>query len=119
MAGYDKCSFGTTLVFWNQADADKWEPQAASIADRVDAIRQAHDLGIKTWVSLEPVIDPDQALTIIRALHPIVDHWKSGKINHNREVEHSVDWRTFKGQLLELLDGFEVDYYLKNSLRYV
>jgi len=37
--------------------------------------------GIKTWVSLEPVIDPEQAIELIRLLHPYVGHWKAGKIN--------------------------------------
>ncbi len=67
---YDRCRFGTTVVFRNQADASQWELNAPPVADRIQAIHQAHGRGIKTWVSLEPVIDPDQALELIQELHP-------------------------------------------------
>jgi hypothetical protein len=38
-------------------------------------------------VSLESVIDPEQALELIRLLHPYVGHWKVGKINYKKELE--------------------------------
>jgi len=77
---YEKFSFGTTLIFTNQDDADKWEPNAAEIDFRIEAIKKARNKKIKTWVSLEPVIDPKQALQLIDKYHPIVDHWKIGKL---------------------------------------
>jgi DNA repair photolyase len=40
---------------------------------RIAAIKAAHEMGIRTWVSLEPVIDPDQALELIEQIHPFVD----------------------------------------------
>jgi DNA repair photolyase len=46
---YEKCSFGTTLVFASQQDADYWEPRAASIADRIETLKTAHQRGIRTW----------------------------------------------------------------------
>lgn len=113
---YPKARFGTTLVFHNQEDADAWEPNAASIDDRLEAIKQAHDRGIKTWVSMEPVIDPEQALALILGLHPKVSHWKVGKINYNKEVESKVDWIAFREDAKALLDSLGADYYLKDSL---
>jgi len=110
---YPKARFGTTLVFWNQKDADEWEPNAPTIADRVKAIKEAHDRGIPTWISLEPVIDPDQALEIIRELHPIVGHWKVGKLNYKNL---DVNWLQFRERVSSLLDSLGADYYLKNSL---
>ena len=92
------------------------EPGAATIEDRVTAIDDAHSRGIKTWVSLEPVIDPGQALQLIRQLHPIVDHWKIGKINYNKEIENKVDWLEFRSKVLNLLHSLGADYYIKNSL---
>jgi DNA repair photolyase len=113
LAEYDKARFGTTVVFTSQADADKWEPYAPSIDDRIIAIKHAHDRGIKTWVSLEPVIDPKQALGLIRELHPIVDHWKIGKLNYRNLP---VDWIAFRGEVQALLNSLGADYYLKRSL---
>jgi len=116
LASYPKARFGTTLIFLNQGDAEHWEPGAASITDRVEAIRQAHERGIKTWISLEPVIDPAQALQIVRELYPIVDHWKVGKINYHHNIERAVDWAGFRLAVTALLDSLGADYYLKRSL---
>jgi len=116
LASYDKARFGTTLIFTSQADADKWEPYAASIQDRIDAIEQAYTAGIPTWVSLEPVIDPEQALELIRDLHKIIDHWKVGKINYFPEIEKQVGWIRFREDAETLLDSLGADYYIKKSL---
>ena len=108
--------FGTTLIFMDQTHADYWEPGAATIQDRISAIQQAHDRKIPTWVSVEPVIEPDQALKVIRELHPIVDHWKVGKINHWPDIERRHDWLQFREDARGLLDDLGADYYLKESL---
>ena len=60
LSNYPKARFGTTLIFTDQKDADYWEPGAASVSDRIKAIEIAHNKGIPTWVSIEPVIKPDQ-----------------------------------------------------------
>jgi DNA repair photolyase len=117
MEKYDKCSFGSTLVFTSQSDADYWEPCAAPLADRIEAIQIAHNKGMRTWVSLEPVIDPSQAIALVEQLHPVVDHWKIGKINHNKEAVSKVDWIGFRCEIVQLLDSLGADYYLKASLK--
>jgi len=116
LAGAGQAAFGTTLIFSQQPDADNWEPGAASLADRVAAIRAARQQGIPTWVSMEPVISPDQALQIVRQYHAIVDHWKVGKINHRPEIERSVDWLRFREDITGLFESLGADYYLKKSL---
>ena len=116
LRSFPKARFGTSIVFINQSDADYWEPGAATISNRIAAIEQAHGMGIKTWISLEPVIDPAQAIQIIKELHTIVDHWKIGKINHHKDLESEVDWVQFKTQTTTLLNSLGADYYLKKSL---
>jgi len=116
LKGYDKARFGTTLIFTEQADADYWEPEAASIKDRISAIKKAHFLGISTWVSIEPVIDPVQAIQLVRRLHPFVDHWKVGKINYHKEIENAVDWIRFRKEITDLFEEIGADFYLKKSL---
>ncbi len=115
LASYDRCRFGSTIVFTKQSDADRWEQNAPSIADRMTAIREAHARGIWTWVSLEPVIDPDQALALIEVLHPIVDHWKVGKLNYMKP-DRPVDWIGFRRVVTSILDSLGADYYIKKSL---
>lgn len=116
LSAYPKARFGTSLVFTNSFYSDHWEPGAASVQDRVKAIKTAHNMGIKTWLSLEPVIYPDQAIKIVKSLHPIVDHWKVGKINHNKKIEKSVDWVKFRNDITATLRNVGADFYLKKSL---
>lgn len=109
-------SFGTSLVWMDDSDRLRWEPQAAPVWRRVDAIRKADKRGIRTWVSLEPVVDPDEALAVIAELHCRVDHWKVGKLNGMPEVEKLVDWAKFHRDVVGLLEELGADYYIKKSL---
>jgi DNA repair photolyase len=43
--------FGVTLTFDNDTDSRKWEPGAALPGDRIAALKEAHNRGIRTWVS--------------------------------------------------------------------
>lgn len=113
---YDKCSFGTTLIFIHQNFANEWEPSAPTISDRIEAIKLARERGIKTWVSLEPVIDADQAIQVLAHLYKWVDHWKIGKVNYFSEIEKKWDWVDFREHATELLDAVGASYYFKRSL---
>jgi len=112
----EAASFGTTLVFTDQAAADVWEPGTASLADRVAAVKTAHQRGIPTWVSMEPVVVPEQAIDLVRRYHAIVDHWKVGKLNYFPEVEEKIDWRRFREDLIQTFKSVGAEYYLKKSL---
>ena len=62
---YPKATYGTTIHTLNEKTTREYEPYAATINERIHALRTAKELGIKTWVSVEPVIDPTEALNII------------------------------------------------------
>lgn len=59
---------GVTLTCVNEPDEKFWEPGAATLQDRLNLLEFAGDRGIKTWVSLEPVIYMEQTLELIRRL---------------------------------------------------
>ena len=111
---YPKCSIGQTIVFFDQASASHWEPNASRLSERFKLARDAHEMGIRTWVSLEPVIDPKQALTVVRLLHPYVDYWKVGPVNYVKDI--NVDWKKFKNDIEQLFQEVGADYYLKKEL---
>lgn len=113
---YPKARFGTSLVFEKHEMAQDWEPNARPVWNRSLALQEAKSLGMSTWVSLEPVIDPAEALKVIRKHHKVVDHWKVGKINYWPEIEKQVDWIAFREEVTELLDSLGADYYIKKSL---
>lgn len=109
-------SFGTSLSFATNIECERWEPKASTVGSRVWAIQNAKNKGIKTWVSVEPVINPKSALEVIRNLYNIVDFWKVGKINHNKELESAVDWKKFLDDVLELKAKYNLNLYVKTDL---
>ena len=108
---------GITLSFINDASRREWEPMASTVQSRLDILRKAHEMGIYTWVSMEPVIIPQEALEVIRQAHDYVDFWKVGKLNHNKEVERIINWPKFRDNATVLLDSFGSRYYIKEDLR--
>ncbi len=106
LESYPSTRFGSSLIFISQDDADRWEPGAAQVHDRVDAIGQAHERGIKTWVSLEPVIDSGQILDLIRELHTIVDFWY---------LIVDVKWSDFREDAVALLDSLGAEYHMNRG----
>lgn len=108
--------FGTTVCFMDEKLREEWEPGAPSIHSRLMAISEAHRRGIYTWVSVEPVIDPDEALRVMWVFKNAVDLWKIGKINHFPEIEKKYDWVDFRERVKARLEEFGANYYLKKSL---
>jgi len=119
-----KDAFATTMTLLDKTRSLEWEPNAALPADRVATIRAMHEAGIPTWVSLEPVIDPRDALTIIHETYRFVNLYKVGKLNYSEQLpDHlrrqvsGIDWYRFAKDVVCLLNDVKVPYYVKDSLR--
>ena len=108
--------FGTTMSCYDPKIQERWEPFAPSSHSRGLALNLAHDEGIQTWVSMEPVYDAESALDIIQVMHKDVDFWKIGKMNH-RKLD--IDWPKFRKDAVKLLDSLGAKYYIKKELREV
>jgi DNA repair photolyase len=108
--------FGVTLTNTEDSLSLKWEPGAALPEERINSLRTAHEKGIKTWVSLEPVLYPDVALDIIRQTYTFVDKFKVGILNYHPHSK-SIDWHVFANNVKDLLVELNCEYYLKNDLR--
>jgi len=110
--------FGTTLLFYSDPAGDEleaqWEPNAASVNNRIMAILEARNAGVYTWVSVEPVFFASQALHVIVQLRDVVDHWKVGKLNGNKWYEDRVDWLGFLTDAMCILR--DKDVYFKKDL---
>lgn len=112
----DKDAFATTLTFIDSQQSLKWEPNAALPEERIETMKLAHSKGIKVWASLEPVIDPEQSLELIKITAPFVDLFKVGKLNHH-PLAKKTNWYDFGWKTKNLLDSLNKDYYLKDDLR--
>lgn len=108
--------FGTTMTFWSAEQSRKWEPQAATPKERYDVIKSAWLMGIRTWISLEPVICPDQTLEIINRTHKFVDEYRIGKWHYDKRSK-AIDWSDFLRKATGLLKAHRKDYQIKEDLK--
>lgn len=115
MKKYD-AEFGVTLVFDSEGDRQIWEPGADTTQQRMAALKEAHTLGIRTWVSMEPVFYPSQTLELIRSTQNFVDRYAVGKLNHMPHIERRIDWEKFVEDLMPELAAAERHYYIKDDL---
>lgn len=106
-------AYAASLTLINPKQSKKLEPNAALPQERFETLKAFHDAGIPTWVSLEPVIDHMQTLEIIRQTHKFVDLYKVGKMNYQKS---DIDWVAFYFQVINLLELFHKNYFIKSDL---
>lgn len=81
---------------------------------RVRPLKKAHDLGINTWISFEPVIDPDRVLWDIAWRAQKADKIMIGKLNYHKS---NVDWKAFGHRAESMCKSCGKLFYIKDSLR--
>lgn len=106
-------SYGTTLTLLT--GFEEWEPKAAPPLERMEYLKLAHDKGVHTWASLEPVIEPMQSLKFIELAHDFVDKFKVGTLNHH-PLAKTIDWHNFAIDVINTLKHYKCDYYIKKDL---
>jgi len=104
---------GATLTFIKEKDSRHWEKNASLPEDRFKTLEKLKEEGIMTWVSLEPVIDPEQTLKIIDRTHEFIDQYKVGKLNH---FENDTNWKDFGIRAIDKLNEYGKKFYIKNDL---
>ena len=123
--------FGQTCAWTSAVDRKRWEPNAAGLQSRITAEQDAHFAGINTWWSIEPVLDPQQALDCIAQFTG--SHFKLGKLSgqdaETRAIERGINWPEYLAEARRILDDagyreiaepgvFEVGtYYVKAELK--
>ena len=109
-------SYGATLTFGMDASSRQYEPDAAPTSERIASLKKAHDMGIHTWVSLEPVWTPANTRVLIQRTHEFVDLFKVGKMNYHPQ-QKEVDWKKFTVEIVELLESLGANYCIKDDLK--
>jgi DNA repair photolyase len=108
---------GVSLVWSSEFHREDWEPEAESLVDRRASLRTASLAGIHTWVSVEPVIRPNEALAAISSSADYVTEFRVGKVNHDKALEAAVDWQEFVDDAYELLLQTGRRFMFKDSLK--
>lgn len=107
---------GATLTFIDPKKSEKTEPYAATPKERIETLEYLKKEGIKTWASLEPVIDIQESLMLIEKTIDLVDVYKLGKLNHDKKSK-DMDWHKFLTSAISMLRKNNKDFYVKHDLR--
>ena len=110
----DQVTIGASLVFNNDEDSLKYEPNAAVTSDRCRALFQYHCAGFKTWVSFEPVWSADDVAELIEETWTYTDHYKIGKLNYHPHAK-TVNWPETIQQIIDRCELNAVNYTLKKD----
>jgi len=104
--------FGVTLTTGG-IEVYEGEPGAATAYERILTLGQARQHGIKTWVSLEPVIDPEAVYGFIKYLND-ADIFRIGKMNYHAS---DISWAEFGAKCEALCKEHGREYYIKADLQ--
>ncbi len=110
---FDLCSdrynpfvaFGFTLT-----GHDEREPGAVSNAKRIEAMRKLHDVGFKTFASIEPIIEVEDSINMIDAIRNQVDLVKIGLLSGSKYESLELIDMIPQVDLLARTHGFKVYY---------
>jgi len=112
--GHGNVEMGFTITSLD--DIPFWEPYAPGNTKRIEALKKAHSMGIKTFVSIEPWIpDITYPQSIIEKLRDFVDGFIIGSMQYS-DVPRSFYAKNLPA-LISWLKENKIDYYLKKELR--
>lgn len=103
--------FGVTLTGYATTTM-KNEPGAAPNCERIASLCRAKKLGIKTWISYEPVYDAEFVYGGLRLAY-YVDLFRIGKLNYHPS---EINWGEFGRRCEELAKQNGRNIYIKDEL---
>lgn len=112
----DRDAFASTLTSLDPAFSRRWERGAQDPEDRVQTLKKFHDRGIFTWVSLEPTLDTESSLELVRRTHEFVDLFKIGRANY-LPMTATTDWENYTHRMVEMCQELKVKHYVKKDLQ--
>jgi DNA repair photolyase len=112
----DRDAFASTLTSLDDKVSKKWERDAALPGDRIATLKAFHDRGIFTWVSLEPTLDCDTSIEIVRETHKFVDLYKIGRVNY-LPMTKTTDWNSYTLRMIGTLNELGARHYIKRDLQ--
>jgi DNA repair photolyase len=114
--------FGITLISLDEDFRRRIEPGAASYDERIEALKQLHKSGCKTWISIEPYPTPniiEQDLVPILETVAFVDRIVFGRTNYNKVVSHYGGHKAFYDRqatiVMQFCESHKIDCYIKKG----
>ena len=119
---YSENEYGITLVSLDEEYRKKMEPGAAPYEERLLALRALHDMGCKTWVSIEPYPTPNlinQNLGELLEAVSFADKIIFGRTNYSKIISEYKDSKNFYNECAEMVISFcrrnGIQYHIKEK----
>lgn len=114
--------YGITLVTLDEGFREKMEPGASRLADRLAALRKLHEMGKRTWISIEPYPTPNIVEQDIQELlqeMAFVDRIIFGRMNYsaiaNAYPEVNVFYRKAASDVVRFCNDHGIEYHIKSG----
>lgn len=114
--------YGITLVSLNENYRKRMEPGSSIYRERINALKELHNAGCKTWVSIEPYPTPniiEQKLYEILMSISFVDKIIFGRTNYSKVVTAYKHHKEFYNQQANIVIEFckqnNIEYYIKEK----
>ena len=118
----DENEYGITLVSLNEDYREKTEPGAATYQSRLAALKQLHNNGCKTWVSIEPYPTPnlvEQDLSTILNAIAFTDKIIFGRTNYSKEIaaykHHKAFYNDQATTVISFCSQRNIAYHIKDG----
>lgn len=123
LAHYSKDnSYGITLVSLDESFRSGYEPGTAPYGERISSLKDLHDAGCRTWVSMEPYPTPnlcEQDLAQVLDAVSFVDRIVFGRMNYNKAVSsfpHYKEWYNERvREVATFCEGCGIDLVVKKG----
>lgn len=119
-----KNEYGITLVSLSEDFRVQMEPNTAPFQERIVALKTLHNLGCKTWVSIEPYPTPniiEQDFDAILDAIGFVDKIIFGRMHYNKKVTEYKNYKQFFNNLsdrvVEFCKSRNIDYHIKTGTK--
>lgn len=110
------CDINLLAIGFTITGRDDLEPFASPTSERLFAMSQLHSAGIRTFASMEPVIDPDLSFNLMSGMVKFCDHFKVGLQSGKKySPEELGRIRIRASEFIRQGEGFTV--YFKKSIQ--
>lgn len=103
-------AFGFTLTGF-----DEEEPGASLTDERIEAMRELHDMGFRTFASIEPILTPAMSRNMIESTRAFCDLYKIGLISgKGKDFYNEKHLSNFYMWLIK--ESYSTKIYMKDSI---
>jgi len=95
---------------------DELEPNAAKNQERIDAMGQLKVRGIKTFASVEPIVDLEASWKMIWETRGRCDLYKIGLMSGKKQNVNPFDLEKFVYEVVGMVNNYRAKVYFKESI---